>query len=332
MSKYTNNTNLPLSIAVWLATDNYQYPPNDGKKYISATGLMKSLRQIILGQRLPKGENEKINDISSQIASRFGTALHDSIEKAWEENQINAMKSLGYPDKVVNRVRVNPTDLSEPNIIPVYMEQRFHKEINGWNVSGQFDFVGDGKLEDFKSTGTFTWVNNTKDEDYIQQGSIYRWGRPDIITKDIMSIQFIFKDWMKFKVSDPKYPPAMIVQKEYRLKSIEETDRFIKNKLKFIDDNVDTLESELPQCTPKELWQGKPTYKYYKDKVKAATKGSRSTKNFDTPQEANLRFVQDGSVGIVIPTVPEPVACRFCPVLHICSQGQGYIKSGALKT
>lgn len=326
MANYTNKTNIPLSVGVWLATDKYQHPPEDGKKYISATGLMKSTRQVVLSQRLPKGEGEKLADIKDMVASRFGTALHDSIEDSWLKNHKKAMIDMGYPEKVAERVRVNPEDPNEPNIIPVYMEQRFHKQVGDWIVSGQFDFVGDGRLEDFKSTGTFTWVNNTKDDDYIQQGSIYRWGRPDIITQDTMAIQFIFKDWMRFKVSDPKYPPAMLMEKVYQLQEISETDRFIKKKLFAIDMHKDTPEADLPQCTKKELWQGEPSYKYYKN----PDKRSRSTKNFDTPQAANLRFIKDGSVGIVVPTVPEPTACKFCPVLHICSQGQGYIDSGDL--
>lgn len=325
MSKYTNNNNIPLSVGVWLATDNYQNPPDDGKKYISSTGLLKSIRQITLGNRLP--ESEKTTDIQGLVASRFGTALHDSIEHAWTKNHKQAMLNMGYPEAVVNKVRINPEHPLDKGIIPVYMEQRFYKEVGNWIVTGQFDFVGDGRLEDFKSTSTFTWVNGTKDDDYIMQGSIYRWGRPDIITQDIMAIQFIFKDWAKFKTSDPKYPSAMLMEKKYTLNSVTETEQFIKKKLFQIDLHEKTPEKDLPQCTPKELWMSQPQYKYYKNPDKL----TRATKNFDTPQEANLRLIKDKSVGVVIPTVPEPTACKFCPSLNICSQGQGYIKSGALK-
>ena len=326
MPKYTNEKGIPLSVAVWLATDNYQYPPDDGQKYISTTGLLKSVRQIVLSQRLP-ASGGGTDDISSKVASRFGTAVHDGIEKSWVENHKQSMLDLGYPQSVVDRVRVNPEDPDEPDIIPVYMEQRFHKKVGDWNVSGQFDFVGEGRLEDFKSTGTFTWVNGTKDEDYIQQGSIYRWGRPDIITDDTMAIQFLFKDWQAFKASDPKYPPGMLVEKVYKLKSLVETEAFIKRKLFQVDLHANTAEEKLPHCTDKELWRGKATWKYYK----AGDTTKRATKNFDNPQEANLRFVKDGSVGVVIEAKPQPTACKYCNVLGICSQGQSYIKSGDLK-
>lgn len=325
--KYTNNYGLPLSVGVWLATDTYQSPPDDGKKYISATGLLKSVRQIVLQQRIPKDDADNLSDLMDNSASRIGTAIHDSIEDSWVNNYKEAMIAMGQPKRLIDRIRVNPEDPNEKNIVPIYMEQRFYKEIDGWVVTGQFDFVGDGRLEDFKTTGTYTWVNNTKDDDYKMQGSIYKWGRPDIITKDVMAIQFIFKDWMKFKTSDPKYPPSKIAEKIYELKSIEETERFIKNKLSDIEryENVD--EKELPECTPKELWQGKSEWKYYKNPAKM----SRATKNFDTPQEANLRFVEDGSVGIVVEVKPEPTACKYCPVFHMCSQGRRYLEEGLIK-
>ncbi len=328
MSQYTNETGVPLSVAVWLATDTYQYPPDDGKKYISATGLLKSVRQSILTKRIPAGGGRR-EDVMSKVASRFGTAVHDSIEMSWVNNYQQAMLNLGYPQKVVDKVRVNP-DPSEEGIIPVYMEQRFHKEVGDWIVSGQFDFVGDGRLEDFKSTGTFTWTNGTKDQDYIDQGSIYRWGRSDIITQDVMAIQFFFKDWQAFKAKDPKYPSQMLMEKTYTLRSVEETDSWIKQKLFQIDLHENTPEPQLPECNDKELWRGKATWKYYKDPGKAAS-GGRATKNFDTPQEANLRFVQDGSVGIVVEKKPEPTACKYCPAIGICSQAQNYIKTGELK-
>lgn len=328
MANYTNQTNIPLSVAVWLATDTYQYPPDDGKKYISATGLLKSVRQLVLQDRIPQGHS-RTEDITSRVASRFGTAVHDGIEHAWVNNYKAAMEGLGYPQAVIDKVRVNPEDPDEPNIIPVYMEQRFYKEMdNDWVVTGQFDFVGDGRLEDFKTTSTFTWTNGTKDEDYIQQGSIYRWGRSDIITQDTMAIQFFFKDWQAFKAGDPKYPPSMMVEKTYKLKSLPETDAFIKRKLFQVDLHKNTPEPDLPECNDKELWRGKTVWKYYKNKDKV---GGRATKNYDTPQEANLRFVQDGSIGIVVEKKSEPTACKYCPAFGICSQGQKYINSGELK-
>ena len=46
MRKYLNGTNVPLSVALFLADDNYDYEPNT----ISATALIRPIRQIILSK------------------------------------------------------------------------------------------------------------------------------------------------------------------------------------------------------------------------------------------------------------------------------------------
>ena len=46
---YTNKANLPLSLAVWLTHDTYDH--DDRANHISATSLIKHLRQLILGLR-----------------------------------------------------------------------------------------------------------------------------------------------------------------------------------------------------------------------------------------------------------------------------------------
>ena len=53
MTRYLNPSNVPLSLAVFLANDTYDYEPGT----ISATGLMRPLRQIILSRRVPPEQN-----------------------------------------------------------------------------------------------------------------------------------------------------------------------------------------------------------------------------------------------------------------------------------
>ena len=323
---YNNENNIPLSVAVYLANDTYQQPPDDGKKYISATTLLKSTRQIILASRAQGTSKAKTIDIKNMSASRGGTALHDAIEKAWVTNYRESMDALGYPQKVIDRVVLNP-DKVEPGEIPVYMEQRFYKPLGDWIITGQFDFCGDGRLEDFKQTGTFTYTSGSKDEDYMMQGSIYKWGMPEIVTKDVMAIQFFFKDWNRYNIKQLNYPPADMVEKEFPLKSTQWTENWLKNKLSEIDTYWNMPEKDLPECNAKELWQGKSTWKYYKN----PNNMGRATKVFDSPQEANLRFVTDNSVGIVKEIKSPPRACLYCDGFNTCSQKDKFINSGELK-
>jgi len=323
MSKYLNRSNVPLSMAVFLATDNYDYEPG----VISVTKLIKPLRQIILAGRVPAAEAKV--DIAGLVKSRMGQAIHDSIEQAWLKNYKQSMKDLGYPEKVIARVRVNPDPKTvKDGDIPVYLEQRKYREVFGKKVSGKFDMVADGRVEDFKTTSTFTWVNGTKDADYRLQGSLYRWLAPDIITDDTMAINFLFTDYMPARATnDPKYPQSPTPQKLIPLMSLDETDAFVKNKLRVIETFKDAPEEDLPLCSNDELWQKPPVWKYYKNPQKLG----RATKNFEDKQEAYNRLAADGGKGVVIEQPGEVQACKYCPAFPVCSQKDSLIAQALLR-
>lgn len=322
MSKYANTSSVPLSLAVFLATDNYDHEENT----ISATSLIKPLRQIVLSARVP--EDMTPLELVNLVPSRMGSAIHDAIERSWKDNYQVALDSLGYPKRVIEKIRINPKpeELTDGQI-PIYLEQRAHKQVGKFLISGKYDFIGDGRVEDFKSTSTFTAMNNTNDEKYIWQGSIYRWLNPQIITKDEMAIQFIFTDWSKAKaMQDPKYPQQRIQQRILPLKSIQETDAFIKRKLGQIEQYWDVPEDQIPLCTDADLWRSEPVFKYYKNPEKRA----RSTKNFDNRHDAQLRYIEDGSVGIVVEQPGQVTACKYCSAFAVCSQKDALIASGDL--
>ena len=147
---YTNTSNIALPLAVFLATDHYDYVPN----VISATSLLKPARQLILADRLSSEDN--LVELSDMVSSRMGTAIHTAIEQAWL-NPTKALKSLGYSDDIIQRIKVNPETVEE-NDIPVYMEKRSFKKVGNHTISGKFDFVAEGKVHDFKSTSTFKYL------------------------------------------------------------------------------------------------------------------------------------------------------------------------------
>ena len=320
--KYANVGEVPLSIAVFLASDFYDHDSNT----ISATALIKPIRQIILSDRVPEGEG--IVDLVQMTASRMGSAIHDAIERAWKDNYQVALAALGYPKKIIERVRINPEPAElTPDIIPIYLEQRAKKQVGKFLVSGKFDFIGDGRVEDFKTTSAYTAMRGTNDEKYIWQGSIYRWLNPQKITKDSMAIQFLFTDWSKAKATaDPKYPQKRIQQKILPLKSLAETDLFVKNKLAQVEKLWDAPEDSLPMCSDEDLWRSDPVFKYYKNPEKTA----RSTKNFDSLQEAMIRKAEDGGNGLVKEVPGQVTACKYCPAFSVCSQKDALIASGDL--
>ena len=324
MPKYCNTSSVSLSMAVFLATDDYDY--NDDPHTISATSLIKPLRQLILSGRVEQ-EDSPI-DLTQMVSSRMGSAIHDAIERAWTSNYSGALQILGYPKKVIEKVRVNPKpEELHDGVIPVYLEQRSHKKVGKWTVSGKFDFVGDGRVEDFKSTSVYTAINKTNDDKYIMQGSIYRWLNPDLITKPEMAIQFIFTDWSAAKArTDPSYPQNRIQQRILPLKSVQEIDHYVRQRLYQIETYMDAPEESIPLCTDEDLWRSEPVFKYYKNPAKM----SRSTKNFDSRQDAYLRLIEDGSQGVVVEVPGQVTACKYCSAFSICSQKDALIASGDL--
>lgn len=325
MAKYVNTSGVPMSLAVFLATDSYDH--NHDPQTISATALLKPIRQSILAARLPDDVGQP--DLTQMMASRMGTAIHDGIERAWKTNYQAAMQDIGIPTHVVKKVKINPEPAEvDEDTIAVYMEQRAHRRIGEYTISGKFDFVINGRVEDFKSTSVYSAISHNSDQKHAQQGSIYRWLRPDIITQDEMAIQYIFTDWAAARArTEANYPKQRFQERILPLMSIAETTQFIRQKLEQFDKFKDIPEYGLPLCTGEELWRSEPVFKYYKNPEKTA----RSTKNFDTRQDAVIHMATEGGgKGLILEKPGQVTACKYCSAFPICTQKDALVAQGQL--
>lgn len=322
--RYSNVGDVPLALAVFLASDSYD--ASSDPNTISTTTLLKPLRQIILPPRIPPGEG--LTNLADMMNNRMGTAIHDGIERAWTTNYRAAMEALGTPQSVIDRIAINPAQSQLTNdMIPIYLEQRVSRKIGKWTVTGKFDFISEGQVQDFKSTSVWTYQKQVNTTKFTQQGSIYRWIAPNLITQDNMSIHYIFTDWKSIMAkSDPTYPSKRFHTQIVPLISIGDIEHFITSKLALIEKYWDAEEEAIPHCTDEELWRSEPVFKYYKNPDKTV----RSTKNFDTLQEAYVRLTEDGNVGIVKTTPGQVTACKYCPAFAVCSQKDTLIASGDL--
>lgn len=324
MRKFTNHEQIPLALAVFLASDSYDHEED----VISATTLLKPIRQVVLAKRVP--HEDKLVDIAGLVSSRMGTAIHDAIERAWKSGNLpEQLIALGYPRRVAERIRVNPTkEEVEAGCIPVYMEVRSYREIEGIKISGKFDFIGDGSVQDFKSTSVYTYINQTNATKYPLQGSIYRWLNPELVTQSFMYIHYIFTDWSAAKAKSEKgYPKSRIVSQPYDLLTMEQTEQFIRQRVLLLKKYFEAPEHEIPECTDEELWRKETVWKYYKDPNKI---DGRSTKNFDSKAEAFARFAQDGSSGAVREVKGGVGACKYCDAFTVCTQKDRLIADGSL--
>jgi len=324
MAKVTNKHNIDLPLAVWLLQDGYKSGAADAPpgELLSVTTLMKPTRQLILKRKVDQTKEEF--DVADMIAARSGHAFHASIERAWTEgNWQKAMKTLNYPQSIIDHIKINPDPktLGE-NDIPIYLEIRGFKEFEGLVVTGQLDFLIGRAYRDFKSTSTFAWTSGSKDQDYILQGSMYRWILPNLIKDDTMRIEFIFTDWAKYRTSDPSYPQTRIAHKEFPLMSLVETEQWVKDKLNNIRANAGKDQNKMVLCSDKELWRQKDSYKYYGNPEKAKT-GGRCTKRFDSAGDAELHRINKGK-GVVLTEKGQVKACLYCPAFSVCEQRKDY--------
>ena len=331
--KITNTFNVDLPIAVWLLQDGYKSGAADAPpgELISVTTLMKPTKQLILQRKVDFAQTTM--DVSEMVARRMGHGLHDSIERAWTEgNWQQAMRSLHYPQRIIDQIKINPTPETldgakarGEEIIPIYLEKRGFKQFQGLVITGQMDFLIGSAYRDFKTTSTFAWTSNNKDADYILQGSLYRWIMPDLIKNDTMRIEFIFTDWMKYRAkTDPKYPQAKVAHREFPLMSLADTEQWVIDKIVDIKDQVPRPQRDMTPCNDKQLWRGDDTYKYYA-KEETAKAGGRCSKRFDSATDAELHRQTKGK-GVVVKDPGMVKACTYCPAFPVCEQRAEYFK------
>jgi len=329
--KITNTHGVDLPLAVWLIQDGYKSgadvaPPGE---LLSVTTMMKPTKQLILQRQVDQALEEF--DVADMVARRMGHSLHDSIERAWTDGNWQwAMRTLHYPQRIIDTIRINPTlkevkdaKIRGEDIIPIWLEKRGFKQFMGLVITGQMDFLIGDSYRDFKSTSTFAWTSNNKDEDYILQGSLYRWVMPEYIKNDVMRIEFIFTDWLKYRAKvDPKYPQAKVAHREYPLMSLADTEQWMIDKIADIKSNVGRPQAAMDPCTDKQLWRGEDTYKYYA-KEETAKKGGRCTKRFEKASDAELHRQTKGK-GVVVKEPGQVKACTYCPAFPVCQQRKEY--------
>jgi len=303
----TNKTGISFPSAAMLCLDDYDYNPDPWT--ISATSLIKSTKSIVLGKQYP---NDKSSiDISSLIPSVMGSAMHAWLEKS--------MKSEEVRERLYSMFSIKDA----PDITT---EHRASRKIGRWTVSGKFDMIIDRQLIDLKTCSVWSDIFDSNREQYILQGSIYRWLNPNIIINDTIQIDKWFTDWQKKEAKKkPEYPQLRIKTQHYPLMTNAETEEWLKDKLYGIQSNLKNEQDEMPPCTKDELWQNDAKYKVFKtdQSNRAMNGGVKSSMN-----EA-LAFQEDKG-GVIKIFKSEVKACNWCNAMAVCDQAAEYIKSGLL--
>lgn len=322
--KITNKHNLSLPLAVLFCTSDYDH--DDSPNTISATTLMKPLKSIVLAMQNKDLSGEM--DLIDMVPSVFGSAVHAFAEKGWLDYQtvVRALTAIGIAPEVQNRIVINPDPKNlKEGAIPIYIEKRSARKINGWTVRGKFDACVNGKLSDHKTCSVWSTIFGSGNKDYTLQGSIYAWLNQDIVSSNEISIEKNYTDWSSSEARKKStYPQLRAESIDFPLMSMEAIEAYIVSKLKQIDECLKLHQSEMPPCNEEELWTKETLYKYYKN-----PEAKRATKNYLSSDEANARLNAEGC-GIVKVFPGEVKRCAYCSVQPICDQSKGYLADGRL--
>jgi len=287
--KLTNKFNIPQTFINVLDRPTY----SKGKAHLSVTQLLNSPKIVALTKKF---EEDIEQDASDMVWSIFGSAVHNVLEHGKDDNHL--------------------------------VEERLHKEYDGWNISGAIDLqvVNNAGIDvkDYKTT-TIWAVMNEKVEWEIQL-NIYAGLVEDVKNIPVTSVGIvaIIRDWNRRESTTREgYPEAPIKELPIRLWSKEERDAFISNRIALHSACEFALETdgELPDCTPEEMWE-KPT-------VWAVRKigNKRAHSLYETEQLAIEALKDLGDKYEMEVRKGERTRCtNFCPVNTWCTQYQTYLK------
>lgn len=286
--KYTNKLNLPQYLVDWLSKDNYDYATT--LNTLSATGLMKPLRAQLLTAR--HGDVLEI-DVSELVASRFGNAIHDSIERV-------QTPGVSKEQRVARKLLIDGVE---------------------YTITGKYDLLVENEgihtIRDIKTTSVWAFIYGGKDEDYRTQLSIYRWLLSETHQINPTAyIDFFFTDWQGSKArAEEKYPQQRIYPGyKIELLPLDVVEAIIIEKLILLKEHQETPDDDLPECTKEELWAEEDTFALYKIGNKKATKV------FDNKKEAE-QYQQVNNIKGYIQDRPGKVKrCKYCSAAPFCNQ------------
>lgn len=234
MSRVTNIHGLPQSIVAAVLNDPYT-----GGGDISATKLIDAPRV----QLLTKLHREKLSvDVSERVWSLLGQAVHTILERA---------------------------GLREQGMV---VEQRLFAEVNGWQVSGQFDVMHleERTISDYKVTTTYKQHGS---DSWTRQMNVLRWlAHKNGSAIDRLQIVAIFRDWRKTESErNPEYPKAAIQVIPVPVWPLDETEEYIRERVALHQEAAEGVEID---CTDEERWYSGTSYALIKPGNKRATKVS----------------------------------------------------------
>jgi hypothetical protein len=235
----------PLVDAVEVHRTNYNSGP--GTDY-SVTTLLNPPRIV----HLEKRHLSKIKRyVKEQLGSFIGTAIHEYLERC-----LNKMPTSAYR-----------------------CEERLSVIIEDRWVSGAYDFVrwnrtnDDEDMWDLKTTSTWKAIFGDK-LDWTAQQNMYRYLYWYHYKRKLKTIRILamFMDWSAREMQryGGKYPREKAVEYSLARWDVDETYKYMVERVKLMKAEEDTPDDDLPLCTYEDMWSKPDKYAVHADNRKNA--------------------------------------------------------------
>jgi hypothetical protein len=200
------------------------------------------------------------------------------------------------------------------------LEQRLVYSVEDRIISGAFDIFLDGEIYDIKTCKTWKTVFDPGMIEWHEQQNIYAWLlHQQGIEVKALNIIAIYLDWIVTKAAhDRTYPQDPCVLLKLDLWPWEQTENFLRDRIRLMKHYEQTPDDELPECTREERFEDPTVFKCFKNK-----EAKRSSKNCDSLDEA-IKYMKNtagfGNGSYVEAVYAVRKRCeRYCEVNEHCN-------------
>lgn len=295
MLTITNKLNLPLPIKFWLEHDEYDY--DSRANAFSASSLVKSVKKTALSREVIHSKDIQVSmDISDYVGSRRGTAIHTAIEVATERKADEGWN-------IIQELRLE-----------------YPLEVDGteYIITGKFDALIDGVPTDWKTESTYSFGDEIKHKERIEQLSVYAWlchRNGYACSSTVGDYVHIFTNWLQSAAAaSDSYPQAPIIPVRIPLMQREEVEEWMRERIR---QHTDTIDPNTLTCSRDDLWLGEPVWQYF-----ATDTSKKASKNFTgkTAYYAAMAHKNQKGKGVIKIKPQQATACGWCLGRFNCNQ------------
>jgi hypothetical protein len=281
----TNKLGLPQPIYDAVCNDTYERGADTD---ISVTQLIDPPRLVALSKLYQEVLEE---DASDRIWSLVGQSMHTILERAGVAGSVDG-ESVGEQT-----------------------EKRLYATVNGWTISGQFDYIdSDGTLWDWKLASVWEVMNGVKDARTHQLNAYAYLAAVNDIEVKQLRVGFILRDWRKHAArTEAGYPPYQVMVYPIPLWPLGQREAYLQERVV----THQAARITLPECTPEERWAKPDTWAARKPANKRASKVFGSAAEAHAWAKSSPSYIIERRPGVSI-------RCEsYCSVSSVCTQFKG---------